>query len=369
MGTDWVPIEPRSGADIALGWGNETMVNRAKGPWYWKEKKAFYVKIRGKRIRLGTDEKQAWIKYHDLMGETTAAPEKPIVIDEGFYTVSDLFEVYLRHVHQNKAEGTYNRKRDYLRQFLKDNPDHAVRLAEKLKPVHLTDWVNRHKSWGDTYRHTLISAVQIAFSWAKRQGMISADHLKGMEKPTPQKKKHDEYLKREDYETLLKHIPTGDPFRDLLEFLWETGCRPQEAFRLEFNHVDLKRQAAIMKNVKAKGPATRVITLNAPATAIVERQDRREGFVFLNTRGNPWTKDAVKCRLVRLEELTGIKTTAYQFRHGFATDLLENNVDVATVSTLMGHKDTRMVSSTYSHLIDKQDFLRDALNQRKSKQE
>jgi integrase/recombinase XerC len=37
----------------------------------------------------------------------------------------------------------------------------------------------------------------------------------------------------ETWETIKTHYKIGDPFREIVEFAWETGCRPQEAKYIE----------------------------------------------------------------------------------------------------------------------------------------
>jgi integrase len=105
----------------------------------------------------------------------------------------------------------------------------------------------------------------------------------------------------------LDAIPDRE-FRDLLEFLWETGCRPIEARILEATHVDIAMQIAILppSNNKTR-KAERVIILNQKATEICRRLvcQHPDGAIFRNTRGRPWTKDSINCRFHRLKKKLG----------------------------------------------------------------
>jgi site-specific recombinase XerD len=75
-----------------------------------------------------------------------------------------------------------------------------------------------------------------------------------------------------------------------------------------------------------------------------------EGRMFRNTKGRPWTKDAVNCRFERLKEKLGTRYCLYLFRHSFATRMLESGLDGLTVALLLGHANPAMLSTTYQHL-------------------
>jgi integrase len=77
---------------------------------------------------------------------------------------------------------------------------------------------------------------------------------------------------------------------------------------------------------------------------------RRQGKLFRNTRGEPWTKNALCNRMYRLSRLAGIKKTAYDMRHGFATRKLIQGHDHLTIAELMEHRDGTMLAKVYAHL-------------------
>jgi site-specific recombinase XerD len=83
--------------------------------------------------------------------------------------------------------------------------------------------------------------------------------------------------------------------------------------------------------------------------------------LFTNSRGKPWTSDAVNCRFSRLKQKLGVRYSAYLFRHGFATRLLVQGVDHLTVAELLGHSDGTMLAKVYQHLDQSDAHLREAL--------
>jgi integrase len=85
----------------------------------------------------------------------------------------------------------------------------------------------------------------------------------------------------------------------------------------------------------------RVVYLCPEAVELTREQMARhaEGPLFVNSRGQPWTRNAVRIRFRNLRRkhpaLTGV--IAYTYRSSFATDALEARVPEASVAALLGH--------------------------------
>lgn len=125
---------------------------------------------------------------------------------------------------------------------------------------------------------------------------------------------------------------------DLLNFLYLTGCRPIEARILEAKHIH--DDLIIFPADESKGEVDpRVIFLPPEAKEIVDRLrlTNVDGYVFRNSRGNSWTKHAVKCAMARITEKVGFRVIAYGTRHSYATNALpQGGVDPVSLAHLMG---------------------------------
>jgi integrase len=147
---------------------------------------------------------------------------------------------------------------------------------------------------------------------------------------------------------------------DLLDFLYMTGCRPQEARTIEARHV--KDDLVIFPADESKGEREpRVIYMIPEAKAIVDwlAKENPSGVVCRNSKGTPWTKDTINRRLTRISKKVGFRVIAYGARRSWATNaLVDGGVDPISVAHLMGHRDTTMVSRVYSHIAKNPDFLR-----------
>ena len=336
----------------------------APKPFYRSARSGWYVQLPAGQRRLTTGpktaatHKEAWEAFHALMAGTT--PEAPDGV-----SVASVLDRYLAWVQAERSPRTYQWTLWHAQSFcdhLKLSVSPAALPAASLEPHHLTAWSLARKTWGANQRRGAISCVQRAFAWATRQGLTDRDPVAGMQKPGATRR--EQYTTPEAFAALLAHFPEGDPFRDYLEFLWETGCRPLEARQLEPRHYSAERRLFALPPAEAKGKKKwRLIRLTAAATAIAERRMAPSNTrVFENEDGNPWTGDAVNCRFQRLKRAGKCATFAYSIRHGFAQRKLEAKVDHLTVAELMGHCDGQMISKVYSHLGGAEAHLRAALD-------
>ena len=76
-------------------------VMRQPKPWYRKSTRSWYVQIGRKQVRLGRDQGQAWVKYHELMSVSRGAEP------EGETTIVTLVGLYLAWCEKNRAPSRY----------------------------------------------------------------------------------------------------------------------------------------------------------------------------------------------------------------------------------------------------------------------
>jgi integrase len=338
-----------------------SFVARIPKPWFREDRQAWYVTINGERHNLGPDEKEARRRFHELMARPepqAPAPARP----EGL-TVARVFDKFLDWCQKHCAPRTYDWYLDHIQSFLDTLQRSDQMAATSLKPFHVVEWADAHSDWGSNFRYGAIVGIQRPFNWAEKLGYIPASPLRHIEKPP--RKRREQVVTPEEWPAIRDHYPEGDAFRDILEFAWETGCRPHEAKTIEARHVQLDRHCVVFPPDEAKGKRRRrTIHLTPRAEQILARllARRPQGLLFLNADGRPWTAFAMNCRFCRLKKHLGVKYAAYSLRHGFATRKLEDGLDHLTVAALMGHADGTMLARVYSHVGERQDYLREKLN-------
>ncbi len=331
---------------------------RIPKPWFRDDRQAWFVTIRGERHNLGPDEQEAKRQFHQLMAER---PKPKPAAKPNALSVAALFDKFMDWSQKNQAAATYDWYRIRIQSLIDHLAHPAILPAADLKPYHVQEWIDAHADWGPTFRHGAIRSVQRAFNWGVEIGYLDKSPLGGIKKPSP--KRREQAVTPEQWQQIREHYPQHDPFRDLLEFCWETGCRPYEARMMEPAHIHLDRLCVLFPPDEDKGKKRwRIIRLNARAAEILQRRmEGRSGKIFLNADGRPWTAFAMNCRFCRLQKHTGIKHFAYSWRHGFATRKLIEGHDHLTVAELLGHADGTMLAKVYAHLDQADDHLRKAL--------
>lgn len=228
-------------------------------------------------------------KYHQLM-------VKPKTIASELSSIYQLSQVYLDWVLAHRKKGTYENQKRYLKSFV-DSIGRSLKIAS-LRKHHVLSWAE--KVGTSTSQNDAISVVQRMFNWAVDQEYIADSPIPRIKKP---RRKRREIVYTPDQWKQIKQHARG-PLVPLLDFLWATGCRPKEARILETRHVH--GDLVIFPPDESKGETdSRVIFLTAESLGIIKPLMGAEGPIFLNSHGNPWTKDSIKCRLTRISEKVG----------------------------------------------------------------
>lgn len=305
---------------------------RVPQPFYRSQTSSWYLQLGKKQINLGKDETLAWKKYHEIMAGLRDVAADSCANDSCVHIIDE----FLEWTQNNREASTYNWYLRILESFAESIGNLKV---SELKPYHVTRWQSGHHA---------IRCVQRAFNWAVKMGHIERSPVAYMEKPalTPR----DTIITPKQF-TLLYNKIKDQEFRDFVTVLWETGCRPKEIRIVEARHV--VNQTWVFEVKESKGKRKRRIvhlTPNALAITVRRMQLYPTGPLFLNKKGNPWTKNAIGLRFDKLSKKLDFPVTAYVFRHSWATLALKRGVDPVTVATLMGHSDTRMLERVYQHL-------------------
>lgn len=274
-----------------------------------------------------------------------------------------LTQKYLAWCEKHRAARSVEWYRGHIDNFLKFLGDDSSIPASDLKPYHVSEWVDSHPTWGDTYKGGAIVAIKRLYNWAIELGYSETNPIARLKKP--QARRREIYMTKEDFDEILSKLSFKDPFRDLLQFVWYTGCRPQEVRHIEPRHYDAVHERIIFPAEESKGKRSkRIIYLQGIPLEIMKRlmaDESSGGKVFKNNRGTPWTKYAICNRFHRLSKAMGRRLFCYAARHGFATRKLTQGHDHLTVAALMGHTDGSMLAKVYSHIDQDTAHLKKAL--------
>ena len=193
------------------------------------------------------------------------------------------------------------------------------------------------------------SALRSLFRFAMRKKLIEKNAALLMESPKVAKPLP-KALQINHVETLLS-MPESTGFyglrdRCLLEFIYGSGLRVSEAVGLTFHSVDKENQII---RIKGKGNKERLVPVTPIALEYLDKYIearslrfpnlKNQEHLFLNRFGNPISTRSVGLLVDKytLKSATLLNVSPHQFRHSFATHLLNNGADIRAVQEMLGH--------------------------------
>ena len=321
--------------------------------WFRKDTGWWMVTIAGKKIRLAEGRqkrKEAEQKFHELMLARHVAPEAPTA------RVADFVEAFLETAKKRCSFDTYRNYRFYCQKLAEAC---GTILVSELKPIHITRWVDS-REWNETTKANARRVTKRVFSWAKSEGIIPQSPLDSM--VCPRGLTRSRALTESEFRTIV--ATSHGPFRILVWTLRQTGARPCELRRLVWDEVHTDRWVIPQHKTAKKTRKPRVIYLTPAVQRLMNflRPRSRSRFVFVNTRGKPWTTNAIRQAMSRIKSRCGLEADvcSYLIRHTFGTFAVMNGLNSSEVAELMGHTSTEMIDRVYVHLADQVPHLHNA---------
>jgi len=170
---------------------------------------------------------------------------------------------------------------------------------------------------------------------------------------------------RKFFESPDTNTATGLRDRALLEALFSTGLRVAELVALNTKQLESAMNKTDFElSIVGKGGYPRVVYFSDRALVwikkyIKSRQDDDEA-LFINVKGGP-KKDSrrlsvrgVELVVEKYSKIAGFPflATPHTLRHSFATDLLNNGVDLRIVQEFLGHRNIA-TTQIYTHVTSK----------------
>ena len=329
-------------------------------PWFRESDSWWYVtrRVNGKRIQIklarGRQNKAAaYQRFHEVMLE---AGVLDVPADVNFDGLAALFVLW------TKANVGRDTAQWYLR-FLRDFGRHYQGKVNALQSRHVESWLET-KTWSQSTRRQAITCVKRVMHWGFNEGKLKEFPVGLRNLRRPRMTRREKLITPGEHRRITEN--TDEPFGQFLFALRETGARPIEVRTVTAEMVDFGNGIWVFHKHKTakKTGKSRVVYLT-PAMLqltreLVERHPLGDGPLFRNSRGKPWTANAIRCRMRRLRKKLGLEdgTVAYSYRHTFVTDAL-TQLDADTVAELVGHVDTKMIHEHYSHLDQRVEYMRD----------
>jgi integrase len=335
---------------------------RPARPWYRTERDAWFVTIAGRVYNLGKDKEEAFKEFHRLMGGGDPKPPKPEAL-----TLAEVIDRYLDDLAGRVKPSSLKTSKGFLnpvKRVIGRLPVVAVRREDVRRAIEGRD------EWGSTAKFTSYGRLAACLNWALQQDppLVPANVVRGIPRPTARSRGGDSTVTPEDFERL--RTAAAPHLRDILEALYDTGCRPGEVIRIsaaDFSAANATWTLADHKTVHRTGrPRVIHLTARVVETCVRLAALHAEGPMYRTSYGLPYRNTCKLSESVRhLRWKLGLPDAfvPYGLRHTWATDALVRGVPDHVVATLMGHTSSKMVAQHYGHVNERGRELKAALDQ------
>lgn len=157
----------------------------------------------------------------------------------------------------------------------------------------------------------------------------------------------------------LDQIPYVDYAPPFVLTMYYTGLRPGDLFGLRWEHLSFawRRLRKVVEKTAHLHPEPTTFPLSDAVVAVLKEWWTQQGspmtgYVFPDASGGRRHYQSMRKPWRRIKELGGLPQDLdlYTLRHNFASQLVMQGVDLATVSRLMGHRDIHTTIRFYGHL-------------------
>ena len=196
-----------------------------------------------------------------------------------------------------------------------------------------------------------IRFIRAFFRWATDEGYCNSNPARKLREPRLPSRvpkalsEEDTEMLREGCETPLEHA--------LIEFLYTTGCRIGEVYRLDKSAINWDNRSCI---VLGKGNKEREVFFNTKCYIwlkkyIEQRTDDDEALFVTERKPHRMSIAQIRYIVKRVAVQAEVESNVYphKLRHSYATHLLNNGAPMEGIQTLLGHQKIE-TTLLYTHL-------------------
>jgi integrase len=151
-----------------------------------------------------------------------------------------------------------------------------------------------------------------------------------------------------------KHAPKSanygwQPLRDVLLIMLDTGMRPAEVFRMEWEHLKWDRELIFVPRSKSR-KSKRYVPLSERVKKALQVRAQKSPFIFPSARSSSGHIETVQKQFDRAKKLASLPEAVvlYCARHRFSTDAMDGTGNIVAVMDAMGHSKMD-VTRLYQH--------------------
>nr|WP_307991266.1 tyrosine-type recombinase/integrase [uncultured Niameybacter sp.] len=297
-------------------------------------------------------------------------------LSTSFITLSDwTYKHLFINVHHRVAASTFERYISIYNNHIKNSPLADMHIKD-IHQIHIQNYLNEKKSLSKSSLKKIYELLNNSFKTAISNNLVRLNPMEGVALPTSkintseieiltltEQKSYTQALGNELYGILyLTTLLTGMRLGEIIALKWHnvnlneatiTVCESYKRVRkynsngTSFTTIDKKRPKTQKGTRTIPIPQALVTALK---TYKLASPNSAENLVFCTSSGNCLSDSNIRKYHDRICKAANIRNVSFHaLRHTFATRMIENNVDVKTVSEMLGHTTVELTLNRYVH--------------------
>ena len=271
-----------------------------------------------------------------------------------------------------KTVKSYKTDLSFFLQHLKEYKNKSINFSdlERLDQSDLTSWFYKRINSGISHRSNArsLSSIKSFLHFLIKKKIIKYSLFMRIKGPKfnsnlPRPLSHNQVSKI--FKNIVENKQKWVGMRDLsiILLMWGYGLRISEVLNLKLS--DLQSNDL---SIFGKGKKTRLIPIAAEVSMFLKQMIKKcpfefdeNNFIFVGIRGKKLKAEIIQKEIRRLRNsfMLPDNTTPHSLRHTFATELLENMVDLRVIQEILGHSS---LSTTQKYTKVSSDRLKDVIS-------
>lgn len=316
--------------------------------------------VDGERLSFTADKKK------DVLDWFAQVRNEPVIKSQD-YTVEDWFEIYFeKYFRPRVRDNTYNGATCIIKHHLYPILGNVKLqdLTEDMIQSAIPKMFPKEYSSG-TYR-VFKTRLKDCLDYAVKENIIRNNPAVDIVMPKNDKHKIVEAFTQEEQKKIVEYCRGSNEIDRVYYFLVATGVRVGEAICLTWDDINLKEGYIDINKTAVKtkggiivqphpktGQSNRRVYLSEKTVCFLQRLEgineiTRGSLVLPNRNGNIYNVSTLRQHWIRTcEKLKIPYKSMHALRHSWATRALEANIDVQTVSKMLGHKSVATTMDIY----------------------
>jgi integrase len=264
--------------------------------------------------------------------------------------LKELARQYVEYSSATKAPKTATMDRLAMKAFMKvvGNIELGTITAEHFEQFRL----ERLKEISPTSVNIALRHLRAGFNWAVERGLLKVSPAAKVRLNRVPKNVHLRFLNEEEIARLRDEIEDDAELLNVVDAALWTGMRRNEIVTLQWSDIDLDRNVITVQNkigFRTKSRKSRAIPINSMLREeLITMKSQKPQPADRVFKLNYWSLGKRFLRATKAAKLQG-NVTFHTLRHTFASHLVMQGVDLASIQEILGHFDVS-VTMIYSHL-------------------